>query len=291
DIGDLRKSPGWRFFEDTQVTQPQSDAVKVRFDVRGTNTYMHLFAPAGITREYTKALGPATREANNGYVNKKTQIIAIRQTGEAWDQPFVHIFEPTNSTSTSVQSVEYLYRDEVVVGAIVNSQVGDKTFTDYVISQEDNTQILDIPELKLKFQGRFAVVRREQDTEKAFLTLYIGEGESLTFEAQLLEAGADKKGLLKTEVARITTDVASIENNKGIKVFPNPGRELISLSLKGFKSADINIFDATGRLIQSIFTRDQLLSLPLENIQQPGIYFIKVIDENQQIFHQKFIVN
>lgn len=30
DIGDLRKSPGWRFFENTNVTQPTAEAIHVR---------------------------------------------------------------------------------------------------------------------------------------------------------------------------------------------------------------------------------------------------------------------
>ncbi|WP_298878699.1 T9SS type A sorting domain-containing protein [uncultured Polaribacter sp.] len=200
DIGDLRKSPGWRFFEDTNVTQSTDAAVKVRFDLNETNTYMNMFAPSGVAREYTKALGPATREAKGGYINKKTQILAIRQQGEAWNKPYVHIFEPTKSINTSVKSVEHLYRDNVIVGAKVESQIDDKVIIDYILTQEDASKVLSIPNLDINFTGHFAIIRREQDLEKAFITLYIGEGKSLSFKEHSLQTGDENKGQKIIEV-------------------------------------------------------------------------------------------
>lgn len=201
DIGDLQKSPGWRFFEQTNVTDPTDTAVQVRFDLNETNTYMNMFVPAGVAREYTKAVGPATREAKGGYINKKTQIVAIRQQGEAWNKPYVHIFEPSKSTNTSVKSVEHLYRGNVIVGAKVYSQIGDKVLTDYVICQEDASKIVSLPDAGITFTGHFAVVRYEQVLDKAFVTLYIGEGTSLSYGTHSLEADASKKGQLVVEVA------------------------------------------------------------------------------------------
>ncbi|MEL7121415.1 MAG: hypothetical protein AAFO07_18350 [Bacteroidota bacterium] len=197
DIGDLRKSPGWRFFEDTKVTAPQDRPIKVHFDLNETNSYMNMFAAGGVRREYTKAVGPETREAKGDYIDQKTQIIAIRQEGEAWKRPFVHLFEPSTSNNTSVKSVEHLYRDDVIVGLQVKSEVGDKSIVDYIICQEDEMQILSLTNLDLTFEGRFAVVRKEQDQEGTIVTLYIDEGNSLSFGEYLLEADADKKGLLE----------------------------------------------------------------------------------------------
>lgn len=212
DIGDTYKSPGWRFFEDTQVTESFEGATKVRFNLNETNTYMNMFVPAGVAREYTKALGPATREAKGGYEDKKTQIIAIRQQGEAWNKPYVNIFEPSISEKSSVKSVEHLYRGDVIVGAKVMSQIDNKTLTDYVICQEDETQIFTLPELGLTFEGRFAVVRTEQDMEKSQITLYIGEGSSLAFGNHVLEADADKRGTLVVEGQADVSGVLGFKN-------------------------------------------------------------------------------
>lgn len=212
DIGDTHQSPGWRFFEETMVTEPVFATTKVRFDLNETNTYMNMFVPAGVAREYTKALGPGTREAKGGYEDKKTQIIAVRQQGEAWDNPYVHIFEPSKSTSTSVKSVEHLYRGDVIIGAKVKSQIGDKLVTDYVICQEDASKVFTLPEAEISFTGRFAVVRAEQSLDKAYVTLYIGEGTSLTYGEHSLVAGNDKKGQKVIEVQTDLSRVVGFEN-------------------------------------------------------------------------------
>lgn len=207
DIGDTHKSPGWRFFENTQVTAATDKATKVRFDLNETGTYMSMFAPGGEAREYTKAVGPPSREASGGYLKKKTQILAVRHNGEAWNKPFVHIFEPSKSTNTSVKSVEYIYNGNVIAGAKVKSQIGDKVVTDYVICQEDATKVLNIADAKINFTGRFAVVRHEQILDKAFVTLYIGEGTSLSYGSHSLQADASNKG---QKVISVTADSSRI---------------------------------------------------------------------------------
>ena len=275
DIGDLQKSPGWRFFENTNVTQAINDAVKVRFDLNETNTYMNMFAPSGVAREYTKALGPATREAKGSYLNKKTQVLAIRQQGEAWDKPYVHIFEPSKSTNTSVKSVEHLYREDVIVGAIVNSQIGDKIIKDYIICQEDASKMLSLPSLGIDFTGHFAIIRREQDLEKAFITLYIGEGTSITYGEYVLDADASKKG---QKVIEVPLDLSralgfkGLENNQEI---PN-GSDLTVEGIVGADFTEATLFIdnvSAGTLTEAPFIWS---SVPeLTNMTEPS-YLLKI---------------
>lgn len=199
-IGDPVESPGWKLFEETKSTKPNDEAVTVRFNINYDNKQMYLFTSKGIKREFTKALGPATREAKNGYVDKKTQIIAIRQKGEAWKRPYVQVFEPTIADKSSVKSVENLYRDDVTVGLKVISNIDGKEIIDYVICQEDASKTFNLPEVTLSFNGRFGIVRLEKMESKTQLTLYIGEGEKLIFGKHVLEVDSDKKGQLITEL-------------------------------------------------------------------------------------------
>jgi hypothetical protein len=190
DIGDLRKSPGWRFFENTNVTQPTAEAIHVRFDLDETNTYMNMFAPSGVVREYTKALGPATREAKGGYINKKTQILAIRQQGEAWDKPYVHIFEPSKATNASVKSVSHIFNGDEIIGAKVVSEVNDSKITDYIIS---NSSSATIAHLDINFTGEFGIVRTELKDGKTKVSLYLGKGDSLEFLDETITGDAEGK--------------------------------------------------------------------------------------------------
>ncbi len=178
DIGDIVQSPGWRYFENTNVTEPTSTAVHVRFDLNETNTYMNMFAPSGVAREYTKAVGPPTREAKGSYINKKTQILAIRQQGEAWDKPYVHIFEPSKSTNTSVKSVQHIFNGDVIAGAKVVSEVNDTKITDYIFSNSTSSNIV---YSDIDFTGEFGIVRTELKDGKTDVSLYLGKGSSLKF--------------------------------------------------------------------------------------------------------------
>ncbi|WP_282035746.1 InlB B-repeat-containing protein [Saccharicrinis aurantiacus] len=241
DIGDTHQSPGWRFFEDTEVTASISEATKVRFDLTTTNTYMNMFTAAGVAREYTKAVGPGTREAKGGYEDKETQIIAIRQQGEAWDKPYVHIFEPSKSINTSVKSVEHLYNGDKIVGAKVNSQIGDKVITDYIICQEDDTEVLNLAEEGISFTGRFAIVRAEQVLDKAYVTLYIGEGTSLVYGEYSLDADSDKKGQKKIEVSADLSRVLGFKdlaNNQEI----TKGSDLAVEAIVGTDFTEVTLF-------------------------------------------------
>ncbi|TBN02964.1 T9SS type A sorting domain-containing protein [Hyunsoonleella flava] len=178
DIGDIVQSPGWRYFENTNVTEPINTAVHVRFDLNETNTYMNMFAPSGVAREYTKAVGPPTREAKGSYINKKTQILAIRQQGEAWDKPYVHIFEPSKSTNTSVKSVQHIFNGDVIAGAKVVSEVNDTKITDYIFSSSTSSNIV---YSDINFTGEFGIVRTELKDGKTDVSLYLGKGSSLKF--------------------------------------------------------------------------------------------------------------
>ncbi len=193
DIGDLRKSPGWLHYDNTKVTAPTSGAVKARFDINYDNRYMHMIMPQGTEREYTEATSFPTREAKNDYLDKETQIIAIRQQGEAWNRPYVTVFEPSASTEASVQSVENIEVDGVVVGAKVVSLVNGEEIEDLIICL-DKEMTVEIPEHYISFTGRFAIIRKQKQTETLqTVTLYIGEGSSLRYAGNTLVAGEDKK--------------------------------------------------------------------------------------------------
>ncbi|GAB5552772.1 MAG: heparinase II/III family protein [Saprospiraceae bacterium] len=193
DIGDQVFSPGWRYFENTQTTSFTKKAINARFDIKYHDRYMHLLVPRGVARAYTKALAPPTREAENGYVDKKTQVLVIRQEGEAWQKPFLTILEPSTENQASVQSVEYLMDGEKVVGAKVISKVQGKEVTDLIICQDAPNANYQNKKLNLNFTGRFAVVRTEKYQNKSTVSLYIGSGEKLSFRGHDLTADTNAR--------------------------------------------------------------------------------------------------
>jgi hypothetical protein len=192
DIGDLVKSPGWRFFEQEKTTPATSIAVRATFRVERGPRFMHLFAPGGVARSFTTALGPPTPEEVGGYDRKKTQILAIRQDGEAWDKPFAMVFEPSVSGKPTIASVKHLTVDGKVVGVEVRSVVSGNTLTD-VILENDQGGKLALPDLRIELDGRFAIVRTEQSGASRRISLYLGAGERLRCGTHEVVGGNDGK--------------------------------------------------------------------------------------------------
>lgn len=225
DIGDPVHSPGWRFFEEEKTTAMTSDEVKVRFDIEYDNKYMHLSIPGGMEREYTKALAPPTREARDGYVKKKTQVLAIRQHGEAWNRPYITILEPSANSSPSVQTTQHLMRGNTVVGVKVVSKLGESVITDYIISQATPDSI-HLPAYDITFEGRFAILRTVavSDTHED-VTLYIGEGSTLSYGESRIDV--DGKG------------VQSFSNIEKVKTIPTYSLYVTSNADEGAVSQSI----------------------------------------------------
>jgi len=196
DIGDIVKSPGWRYFEDTKSTKSIKETVKVRFDVNYNKRYMHMIIPKESERAYTTALAPGTREAKNGYVDKQTQVLVIRQKGEAWENPFISIFEPSTNKKSSIQKVETLKQNGQTVGAIISSKVGKSLITDYIICQDTEDAQYQSKKSGISFQGRFAIVRTTIEDDKTENTFYIGDGKKLLFGGKKLETNGNTSAVL-----------------------------------------------------------------------------------------------
>lgn len=288
DIGDAVKSPGWSLLENTQVTTATSDAVKIRFKIAFNNRYMHLLAPSGVQREYTKALGPATREAENGYVTKKTQVIGIRQQGEAWERPFISIFEPSLKDQPTVQSVEQLVQGKITVGAAVKSIVSGKEITDYIICNEAGTSEIDLQELQLKFQGRYAIIRRETENNKSKITLYIGDGKQLTFGNHTLNGDQENKGILEVEDVVLSTEK---ENVKGFLVYPNPSSSEVTISIGEVNWKSLNIYNTKGQKLYSNNSGKPLIKVSTAEFRNAsGVITIELIDKLGKKSNQKLII-
>lgn len=195
DIGDMVHSPGWSFFEKTEVSGPTKNMVKVRFDIDFDSCYMHMIMPGGIEREYTKGLAPSTPEAKNGYLRKDTQVLLVRQNGEAWLRPYISILEPSVGIEETVKTVENITYKEKVIGAKVVSQLGERLITDYIICQSSDNDVYENNELLMKFYGRFGIIRLEKCCGEESVTLYIGKGKKISYGDIVLIGGDNGKGI------------------------------------------------------------------------------------------------
>lgn len=155
---------------------------------------MHVAMPGGFVREYTAAEAPPILEAEDGYDRKNARVLSIRQIGEAWNRPFLVIYEPSLSETPTVRSVENILDGEKVVGAKVVSEVAGQAITDQILAFDEAAGSYRDPVTGLSFTGRFGIVRTVESATGKRIDLYVGDGDELSFQGHKLSTGAAKKG-------------------------------------------------------------------------------------------------
>ncbi len=282
---------GWKYFENVNSSVAITNAVKATFMLNSIGKYTHVFMPGQVSREYATAKGPTTKGAQKGYDTKKTPIITVRQRSEAWENPFISIFEHTNgTTNTTVQSVSNLLSNSRIVGAAVVSVVDGVTITDYIISNDVSANIINIADIGLNFDGRFAIVRTKTGANINELTLYIGEGSKLVFGSEELVADASKKAL---KTVALNTALRNVTNNNTmISVFPNPANRMFTIQTQLRDIKRIAIVDVSGRIILENNSGAQQISIDSNAIGlHAGLYFVKVMDKQNRTFVHKLTIN
>jgi hypothetical protein len=146
----------------------------------GEKIYMKLYIPGFEDREYTSVLAPPTFEAPEPYDGLPTPTLIIRKNGEAWNHPFVVVYEPFSESeqAPSLQGVEKIEQEGLYKGLKITSQTRQGRLVQYVITQS-RSEVFKDKNLDLQFEGTFAVVTL--DEKNRLLNMYIGEGELLRF--------------------------------------------------------------------------------------------------------------
>jgi len=175
------RHPGWHFFEDVYSSAVYSGDIKARFSAERFETpvFMDLHMPGSENREYTSVMAPHTFEAPRPYLNKPTPTLVVRKNGEAWNSPFVLVFEPyRGKDNNSVLSVEQLVQDGEYKGVKVVSLIDGEEITQYLITLIKEQTFVD-EGLNISFSGTFGVITTGSDG--VLKNLYIGDGEELRY--------------------------------------------------------------------------------------------------------------
>lgn len=144
-------------------------------DIRGTfvttlhdnsHIYMNMWMQGDKDRKILQALSPANLEyeriQNQPYdiEQQPVQTFIARQSGEAWNHPFVCVYEPsTDAEPSEIGSVSYFHpksKDPSAVGICVQLKNGR---TDYIFSSVENA-VMTYKGMKVK--SRYAVITKQQ---------------------------------------------------------------------------------------------------------------------------------
>ncbi|SHI30758.1 Heparinase II/III-like protein [Algibacter luteus] len=181
------RHPGWHFFKDVKTSKSFTSDVKATFHTKKLkqgDIFMQLHIPGFENRTYTKVKAPTTFESPEPYDAMPTPALVIRKEGEAWENPFVVVFEPYNEKETpSIQSVTKIEQDGRYKGLKIVSKTSFETLIQYIITQSKNESFQN-EEIDAFFKGTFAVITLNQ--KKELKSIYIGEGESMTYKNEVI---------------------------------------------------------------------------------------------------------
>jgi len=187
------RNPGWHFFKNVKTSQLYDNTVKATFHTKKLSTghvFMQLHIPGFKNRTFTKVKAPPTFESPKPYDELPTPTLVIRNKGNAWNNPFVVVYEPYNEhEKPSILAVEKLEEDDVYKGLKINSEVASKNITQYVITQSKGA-IFKNEALGLYFEGTYAVITLNEN--KTLKSIYIGEGDKLTYKNKTVETDSSK---------------------------------------------------------------------------------------------------
>lgn len=165
-----------------QLRGDGSEAVKATYTIDmpdSTVIEMDMWFSGGDGRAVYQAESPMTeglsRLKGMPYDIAKTPTLTFvaRQGGEAWNRPFVGIFEPSSTDSPAcIENVEFKSSGRGVETVKVNFVGG---YTDYILSADAPGDFEIAPGYKLK--GRFGIVRLDADGNPQLV--FISEGLSL----------------------------------------------------------------------------------------------------------------
>jgi hypothetical protein len=182
--------PGWHYFDDVKTgkqTARSYEAVFAATELGDTAIHMRALIPGGLTTELTQVNGPPTKGAPKGYEKKPLPAFVMRHEGEAWDNPFVAVYESYDD-KPSVQSVERLMSGNEFKGVKIISTVEGQNMTHYVLLQENPDDVFEDMQTGITFKGRFGVVA--VDGSGALHDLYIGSGHHLDYKETSVAADA-----------------------------------------------------------------------------------------------------
>jgi hypothetical protein len=182
--------PGWHYFKDVETgeqTDKGYESIFAATELGDTPIHMRAMIPAGLVTEMTQVNGPPTKGAPRGYEKKPLPAFVMRHEGEAWDNPFVAVYE-SYGDKPSVQTVERLMSGNKFKGVKVTSSVDGEDLTHYILLQDGPDDVYEDNELDIAFKGRFGVVA--VDGAGTLHDLYIGSGHHLDYKGTSVTADA-----------------------------------------------------------------------------------------------------
>ncbi|WP_140487937.1 heparinase II/III family protein [Flavobacterium sp. GSA192] len=173
---------------------------KFNLALKDKTVNMNLWMQGQADREIFSVLSPKSTALSHGLLpddinNSPIPTLVVRQNGEAWNRPFVAVYEPALNNATNIQSVDYFGKNEFV-GIHVTNKSGKE---DFIFSNTNADTKL--TEQQFSVTGTYAVISKKA----ADFTLFLGNGKNISNGNYTVDLGNEiASSVLKSENGTIS---------------------------------------------------------------------------------------
>jgi hypothetical protein len=84
----------------------------------------------------------------------------------------------------------------------------------------------------------------------------------------------------------------TLDEDLSIKIYPNPFEEMTTIEVRGkeFENLELLVFDALGRLTETVSSKDENSIQLLRGRMRQGVYFYQLKGNNELISTGKIVV-
>jgi hypothetical protein len=221
---------GLRFIKSLKGSEPFEGTVKAFFRMEDEiakpgSRFMKLMMPGTKDRKYFTGMAPATKTVLPAYTTLQTPTLIVKQQGEAWQVPFVAIFEPYHENQDNTRSVDWLStttKNPITAFRITNKDGSEQ----FIFQSADNKQ--ENKGVNWKFKGTFGVIHLKEGQPKE---IYLGNGTEIAFgdysiSSTLSDAAANMKIMDGKILVTCNREVTIKAKNRQFKVAPGKNFEI-----------------------------------------------------------------
>lgn len=199
---------------------------------------MNLWMQGQADREIFSVLSPKSTAFRHGLVtdeiaNNPIPTLVVRQNGEAWNKPFVAIYEPALNNTTNIQSVNYFGKD-TFVGIHVSNK---STKEDFIFSNTTADEKLVYKQFSVT--GTYGLISEKSND----FTLFLGNGKNISNGKYTIDLGN-----------KIASAVLKSEN--GVLLFSADTASTLSIAVEG-KIKNASLIDAAGVSYTGIYNKKE----------------------------------
>jgi hypothetical protein len=209
---------------------------------------MNLWMQGQADREVFSVLSPKSTALSHGLLpddinNSPIPTLVVRQNGEAWNRPFVAIYEPAINNETNIQSVDYFGKEAFVGIHVVNKSAKE----DFIFSNTTANEKMNFNPFSVT--GTYGIISKKV----ANFTLFLGNGKNISNGNYAIDLGSEEAS-------------AVLKNENGVMYFSADTASILKVSVD-VKIRNATLTDAAGVVYDGIYNKkDKTVSFKLPEL-------------------------